>query len=199
MQPMTFLVFRSGVCIFEQQSSDVTVNSENEESRRGFTSAVMLPNDQGFLCVTADQQFLFYCPMRTDEETFQLNLFKRLIGYNDEILDLKFVGEDEHYLAVATNLEQVCYLQIIFVQFLLTRTWNFSSCYIHMQVRVYDVATMSCSYVLAGHTEIVVCLDTCVSSSGKTLVVTGSKDNTVSCDVLCSYPEDVAYVLYIFL
>lgn len=50
-----------------------------------------------------------------------------------------------------------------------------------MQVRVYDVATMSCSYVLAGHTEIVVCVDTCVSSSGKTLVVTGSKDNTVSC------------------
>ncbi|GJN01877.1 hypothetical protein PR202_ga19179 [Eleusine coracana subsp. coracana] len=142
----------SAVCIFEQQSSDVTVNSENEESRRGFTSAIMLPNDQGLLCVTADQQFLFYCPTRIDDGTFELNLYRRLVGYNDEILDLKFIGEDEQYLAVATNLEQV---------------------------RVYDVATMSCSYVLAGHTEIVVCLDTCVSSSGKTLVVTGSKDNTV--------------------
>ncbi|TVU15947.1 hypothetical protein EJB05_39491 [Eragrostis curvula] len=142
----------SAVCIFEQQSSDVTVNSENEETRRGFTSAIMLPNNQGLLCVTADQQFLFYCPARTDEGTFQLNLYRRLVGYNDEILDLKFVGEDEQHLAVATNLEQV---------------------------RVYDVASMSCSYVLAGHTEIVVCLDTCVSSSGKTLVVTGSKDNTV--------------------
>jgi U3 small nucleolar RNA-associated protein 13 len=107
MQPMTSLVFHSAVCIFEQQSSDVTVNSENEESRRGLTSAVMLPNDQGLLCVTADQQFLFYCPMRTDEGTFQLCLYKRLIGYNDEILDLKFVGEDEQYLAIATNLEQV--------------------------------------------------------------------------------------------
>jgi len=53
-----------------------------------------------------------------------------------------------------------------------------------MQVRVYDVASMSCSYVLAGHTEIVVCIDTCVSSSGKTLIVTGSKDNTVSCLVV---------------
>ncbi|GJN26573.1 hypothetical protein PR202_gb14514 [Eleusine coracana subsp. coracana] len=142
----------SAVCIFEQKSSDVTVNSENEESRRGFTSAIMLPNDQGLLCVTADQQFLFYCPTRIDDRTFQLNLYRRLIGYNDEVLDLKFIGEDEQYLAVATNLEQV---------------------------RVYDVATMSCSYVLAGHTEIVVCLDTCVSSSGRTLVVTGSKDNTV--------------------
>ena len=93
--------------MFEQQSSDVTINSENEESRRGFTATTMLPDDQGILCVTADQQFLFYSCTRTDEGTFQLNLYKRLIGYNDEILDLKFVGEEEQYLAVATNLEQV--------------------------------------------------------------------------------------------
>ena len=49
-----------------------------------------------------------------------------------------------------------------------------------MQVRVYDVETMSCSYVLAGHKEVVLSLDTCVSSSGNVLVVTGSKDKTVS-------------------
>ena len=41
--------------------------------------------------------------------TFELSLYRRLIGYNDEILDLKFVGEEEQYLAVATNLEQVSY------------------------------------------------------------------------------------------
>jgi len=109
MQSMAFLVFCSSLCVFEQQTSDVTVNSENEETRRGFTSAVMLPNDQGLLCVTADQQFLFYCPKRTDDGTFELSLYRRLIGYNDEILDLKFVGEEEQYLAVATNLEQVSY------------------------------------------------------------------------------------------
>lgn len=45
---------------------------------------------------------------------------------------------------------------------------------------MYDLASMSCSYVLSGHTDVVLCLDTCVSSSGRTLVVTGSKDNTVS-------------------
>lgn len=37
----------------------------------------------------------------------QLNLYKRLVGYNEEILDMKFLGDDEQYLAVATNLEQV--------------------------------------------------------------------------------------------
>ena len=39
---------------------------------------------------------------------------------------------------------------------------------------------MSCSYVLAGHKEVVLSLDTCVSSSGNVLVVTGSKDKTVN-------------------
>lgn len=39
---------------------------------------------------------------------------------------------------------------------------------------------MSCSYVLAGHTDTVVCLDSCISSLGSALLVTGSKDNTVS-------------------
>uniref|UniRef100_A0A251T0L9 Putative small-subunit processome, Utp13, WD40/YVTN repeat-like-containing domain protein n=1 Tax=Helianthus annuus TaxID=4232 RepID=A0A251T0L9_HELAN len=38
---------------------------------------------------------------------------------------------------------------------------------------------MSCSYVLAGHTDIVLCLDTCTTSSGRTLIVTGSKDNNL--------------------
>lgn len=75
--------------------------------RRGFISAILLPSDQGLLCVTADQQFLFYQPIKDVEGTFQLNLYKRLVGYNEEILDMKFLGEEEKYLAVATNLEQV--------------------------------------------------------------------------------------------
>ncbi|KAJ4811561.1 Transducin beta-like protein 3 [Rhynchospora pubera] len=139
-------------CIFEQHSSDVIITSDKEDSGRGFLSAIILPADQGLLCVTADQQFLLYRPIKSDKGEFDLDLYKRLVGYNEEILDMRFIGEDEKYLAVATNLEQV---------------------------RVYDVATMSCEYVLSGHTEIVVCLDTCVASSGHTLLVTGSKDNTV--------------------
>ena len=49
-----------------------------------------------------------------------------------------------------------------------------------MQVRVYDIETMSCSYVLKGHTDIVLCLDACVLGSGMAHIVTGSKDNSVS-------------------
>ncbi|KAH7855131.1 hypothetical protein Vadar_021569 [Vaccinium darrowii] len=139
------------VCILEQKASDVTVKSDDEDVKRGFTAAVMLPLDQGLLCVTADQQFLFYS--LTDlEGCLKITINKRLVGYNEEIVDMKFLGEDEQFLAVATSVEQV---------------------------RVYDLASMSCSYVLSGHTDIVLCLDTCVSSSGRTLVVTGSKDNSV--------------------
>lgn len=139
-------------CLFEQKSSDVTISSDNDDSKRGFTAAIMLPFDQGLLCVTVDQQFLFYSPMKYPEESFKLILSKRLVGYNEEIVDMKFLGVEEQFLAVATNLEQV---------------------------RVYDLASMSCSYVLAGHTDTVLCLDTCVSNSGNTLIVTGSKDKTV--------------------
>lgn len=140
------------VCLYEQKSSDVTVSSDMDESKRGFTTATLLPSDQGLLCVTADQQFLFYVPVDFPESKSELVLSKRLVGYNEEILDIKFLGDDEKYIAVATNLEQV---------------------------QVYDLATMSCSYVLAGHSEIVLCLDTCIASSGKILIVTGSKDNSV--------------------
>ncbi|KAJ4827664.1 hypothetical protein Tsubulata_017672 [Turnera subulata] len=139
-------------CIYEQKSSDVAVSSDTEEAKRGFTAALILPLDQGLLCVTADQQFLFYSSVDGEVQKSDLILSKRLIGYNEEILDLRFLGEEEKFLAVATNLEQV---------------------------RVYDLASMSCSYVLTGHTEIVLCLDTCVSSSGEALIVTGSKDHTV--------------------
>lgn len=68
--------------------------------------------------------------------------------------------------------------------FLLFKEFVVSSEYVtrfeHMQVRVYDLASMSCSYVLAGHTENVVCLDTCISSSGRTFIATGSRDKSVS-------------------
>ncbi|KAJ0953900.1 putative transcription factor WD40-like family [Helianthus annuus] len=155
-QPFNFSLLANmefAVCLFQQASSDVTVSKDDEEeAKRGFTSAVMLPSGQGLLCITADQEFLFYSPIESQEGRFQLNLNKRLVGYNEEIVDMRFVGVEGQFLAVATSVEQV---------------------------RVYDLGSMSCSYVLAGHTDIVLCLDTCTTSSRRTLIVTGSKDNTV--------------------
>ncbi|XP_078446004.1 transducin family protein / WD-40 repeat family protein [Wolffia australiana] len=136
--------------LYEQQVSDTTLVSE-DNTRRGFISAAILAQDQGVICATSDQQFLFYNFNPASEKKLQLDLYRRLVGYNEEIIDLKFVDEDERHLAVATNLEEV---------------------------RVYDVKSMSCSYVLTGHTDIVLCLDTCTLQSGEAYIVTGSKDNS---------------------
>ncbi|PHT87692.1 hypothetical protein T459_09798 [Capsicum annuum] len=139
------------LCLFEQKASDITVSCDDEDSKRGFTSALIMPTSQELLCVTADQQFFLYYPEES-EGSLNLVLRKRFVGHNEEIADMKFLGAEEQFLAVSTSVEQV---------------------------RVYDLTSMSCSYVLAGHTDVVLCLDTCVSSSGRTLIVTGSKDNTV--------------------
>lgn len=106
----SFFYFDSAVCLFEQKSSDVTVTSDDDESKRGFTAAFMLPLNQGLLCVTADQEFLLYSPIDSPEGTFEFVLKKRLVGNNGEILDMKFLGDEEQFIAVATNTEQVlCY------------------------------------------------------------------------------------------
>ncbi|KAL8457557.1 hypothetical protein ACS0TY_035427 [Phlomoides rotata] len=121
----------------------MAVSSENEEVKRGFTSAMVLPSGQGLLCTTADQQFLIYDLDKHAGESLDLALRKRLIGYNEEVADMKFLGDEEQFLAVATTVEQV---------------------------RVYDLASMACSHVLTGHTDVVLCLDTCVSTSGRTYI-----------------------------
>ena len=95
------------MCLFEQKSSDVTVNAEMDDAKRGFSAAFMRPLDQGLLCVTLDQQLLVYSPVKQPEGLLELVLSRRMVGYNEEIVDMKFLGNEEQYLAVATNTEQV--------------------------------------------------------------------------------------------
>ncbi|KAL6584358.1 hypothetical protein OROMI_003647 [Orobanche minor] len=98
------------VLLFEQKSSDLAVSSKKEEVKRGFTSAMMPPLGQGLLCATLDQQFLIYGVDKHADGGLNLFMRKRLIGYNEEIADMKFLGEEEQLLAVATSVEQVSYL-----------------------------------------------------------------------------------------
>ena len=60
-----------------------------------------------------------------------LTLRKQFVGYNDEILDIKFLGEADSHIAVATNSELL---------------------------RVYEVASWNCQ-ILQGHTNTVMSLD----------------------------------------
>lgn len=97
--------FSRSTCLFKQKVSDVTVNSDTEEASTGFIAAVILPSDGTLLCVTANQQFVFYHPEKDQDGGLSLNLCKRLIGYNEEVVDMKFLGEEEQLLAVATDVQ----------------------------------------------------------------------------------------------
>lgn len=140
------------VCLYEQRPSNVVVISDKEEEKRGFVGAALMPLAEGVMCITGDQRLLFYSVVKSDIGEPDLVISKRLIGYNEEIIDLKFVAGDKNLLAVATNLEQV---------------------------RIYDMMTMTCRQEIFGHKDIVLCLDSCVSPLQTMLLASGGKDHTV--------------------
>ncbi|CAM6091154.1 unnamed protein product [Calypogeia fissa] len=135
------------VCLYNQKSSDAIKSPPKEDSKGGIIQATIMSGGR-IMCVTADQCLLFYESVNGED----LKLYKRLIGYNEEIIDLKFVGEDANRLAVATNLEQV---------------------------RVYDMQSMACVQELVGHTDIVLCLDSCITPSGQSLLASSAKDKMI--------------------
>ncbi|XP_060655902.1 transducin beta-like protein 3 [Drosophila nasuta] len=52
--------------------------------------------------VTTEQNILIY-DARADAKSAEVELVKQLVGNNDEILDMCFLGDNDRYLAVATN------------------------------------------------------------------------------------------------
>ncbi len=102
------MVLPRAVCLYNQSVSDATIKaSDKGDIKGGFTSAVLLSSQRELMCVTGDQRLLFYESVALENGEIALKLVKQLIGNNEEIIDLKFVGEGDRSLAVATNLEQV--------------------------------------------------------------------------------------------
>ncbi|OAD67317.1 hypothetical protein PHYBLDRAFT_178344 [Phycomyces blakesleeanus NRRL 1555(-)] len=89
---------------------------------------------QELAAVTNDQNILFYSIINGLERV------KQVVGYNDEIVDIAYLGSDEKYLAAATNSEQL---------------------------RVYNVETQNCDLVY-GHKDMIICIDR--SNDGNVLV-----------------------------
>ena len=108
----------SGQCICSTESSVA------EKSHPGYAYSKILPKFNQMLCVTDDHRFDFL-------NLKNLKLEKHLIGYNDDILDIKVLGKNEDYMIVATNSPNI---------------------------KVFHSSSSSCQ-VLQGHTDIVLCLD----------------------------------------
>ncbi|XP_015242994.1 PREDICTED: transducin beta-like protein 3 [Cyprinodon variegatus] len=114
-------------CVYTQTlPSTLTPSSEDEDddNPRGLMYLFHLPASSRLATVTAEHNILFYqFPSLTTQQQF--------VGYNDEVLDVKFLGKDDSHIVVATN-----------------------SC----QLKVFQLLTNSCQ-ILYGHTDTVLTLD----------------------------------------
>ncbi|KAJ2334683.1 U3 small nucleolar RNA-associated protein, partial [Coemansia sp. RSA 2681] len=84
-----------------------------------------LPLSQHLVGITNDQNLLFY------QTTKRLERVRQIVGYNEEIIDMAYVGRDQAHLVVATNTEQL---------------------------RVYNTNDLNCELAY-GHSDIILCVN----------------------------------------
>ncbi|KAL3146439.1 hypothetical protein ABBQ32_003118 [Trebouxia sp. C0010 RCD-2024] len=139
-------------CVYEHLGLGTTAGGN-------YTAVAMLPGHAGLMAATADCNLLFLQP-KADGSA--LDLTKQLIGNNDEVTDMRFLGPPAAptHIAVSSNSETI---------------------------RVFSLADMSCSASLAGHTDTVLALDAAPLADGaragagglQTVLASGGKDNQV--------------------
>ncbi|XP_063790993.1 transducin beta-like protein 3 [Pseudophryne corroboree] len=112
-------------CVFSQTLPHTSKKvSEEESDEHSLIHCLLLPNLQEIVTVTAEHNIVMY-------DLHKLQLKKQFAGYNDEVLEVKFVGPCDSHVVVATNSPQL---------------------------KVFELATSNCQ-ILYGHTETVLALD----------------------------------------
>ncbi|KAL2101183.1 hypothetical protein ACEWY4_002944 [Coilia grayii] len=118
----------SSKCVYTQtlpaSTPAVEGGAEDDGHPRSLTYCLPMPLYGGLATVTAEHNILLY---RLPELTVQ----QQFVGYNDDILDVKFLGKEDTHIVVATNSSQL---------------------------KVFELATSSCQ-ILYGHTDTVLSLD----------------------------------------
>ncbi|XP_035229762.1 transducin beta-like protein 3 isoform X2 [Stegodyphus dumicola] len=132
----------SGKCIFSQADSPVILPENSEYAGSLITQATYIPALDAIGITTFEHNILIF-------SIDKFTLKKQFIGYNDDILSIKFMGAEDDRLAVATN---------------------------SAQIKIFQFPSLSCQ-LLKGHLDIVLALD--VFRQHKHILVSGSKDNSV--------------------
>ncbi|KAF7347597.1 U3 small nucleolar RNA-associated protein [Mycena venus] len=117
--------------------------SDDQETQRQIVDVIYLPATSSIISVHADQNIMFHS-LSTH------SLTRQLIGFNDEIVDAKFLSspaQRDSHLALATNSSLI---------------------------RIYSISDFD-ARLLEGHTEIVLCVDT---GANGTVLASGSKDKS---------------------
>uniref|UniRef100_A0A8C6JUY3 Uncharacterized protein n=2 Tax=Melopsittacus undulatus TaxID=13146 RepID=A0A8C6JUY3_MELUD len=111
----------TAACVYSQP---VPFELKEEASEHSVTQCMLVPERNEIVTVSVEHNIVFY-----DAQTLQLR--KQLAGYNDEVLDVKFLGAADSHIVVATNSPQL---------------------------KVFELATSHCQ-ILYGHTETILALD----------------------------------------
>ncbi|XP_022240688.1 transducin beta-like protein 3 isoform X2 [Limulus polyphemus] len=133
---------QSGQLVHKQESCLVASSGANLPEGSLIMQATYNVKLNTISVVTYEHNIVFF---RLDD----FSLIKQFVGYNDDILDIKFFGAEDTHLAVATNSSNI---------------------------KVYKLDTFSCQ-LLKGHMDIVLALD--VFPKDPYMMASSSKDNCV--------------------
>ncbi|CAD5213164.1 unnamed protein product [Bursaphelenchus okinawaensis] len=136
-----FTVGSEGILKFWHPTK-ATLQAQYRITTKALESITYVKKTNQILMASEDQNLLFF-----DLETKKL--VKTLSGYNDEILDVKYVSKDTNVVAVATNSPQL---------------------------RLYDLNDFNCTLV-EGHSDTIMSVD--APSWDSNMVASASKDNTL--------------------
>ncbi|KAI4890463.1 hypothetical protein NFI96_025586 [Prochilodus magdalenae] len=116
----------SARCVFTQTlpSAPVSSSEQADGDPLSLVYCLPMPLSNRLATVTAEHNILFY-------QLPSLSVQQQFVGYNDDILDLRFLGKEDTHIVVATNSSQL---------------------------KVFELATNSCQ-ILYGHTDTVLSLD----------------------------------------
>ncbi|DBA77464.1 TPA: hypothetical protein ACH3X1_009289 [Trebouxia sp. C0004] len=111
-------------CVYAQKGPASTAGGN-------YIHLALMPGNAGLMAASADCNLLFLQPKA---DGLSMELTKQLIGNNDEVTDLRFLGPPTAptHIAVSSNSEVI---------------------------RVFSLANMSCTASLAGHTDTILALD----------------------------------------
>eukprot|EP00795_Rhopilema_esculentum_P008648 gene8648-14663_t len=118
---------RDGKCIFAPERSANKAVDSNCENPAPSSTVIQCVLNEALNCIVTvsdDQNIVLY-------DLNSLKILKQFVGHLDEVLDLKFVGEDHSLLSIASNSPDV---------------------------KVIDRETMDCR-ILNGHTDTIMALD----------------------------------------
>ncbi|KAH9522180.1 Transducin (beta)-like 3 [Dermatophagoides farinae] len=145
---LTLWDWKNGQQLFAQKQSVLAIHQNHDKdtsSSQQYTQINQLvyhPVSEQIVAISYDKDIVFH-------DVSTLKPTRQLVGTNDEVLDLKFIGQANRHIAVATNSPKI---------------------------KVFDLDTSSCSFLI-GHNDIVLTL--AVFPYDRHLMISSSKDNSI--------------------